>query len=126
MDDVSLSELPRALLATLRSLPGTRAPVWLVFEEDEYETCFGDGRFLYPRAAFLSEAEAGACLKEKREEAARRKEPQTLSYRYSLKKVEIVRDESRNLLCADLRLESAERVSLPEIVRLLTSPTHGA
>jgi hypothetical protein len=37
---------------------GSALPVHLILYEDLYETAFGDGKFLYPHAAFWSEAKA--------------------------------------------------------------------
>src|SRR6188768_3205990 len=54
-----IPEVPPNLLARLRTAPG-RMPVevHLVLEEDDYETKYGDGRFLALRAAFLDPAAA--------------------------------------------------------------------
>ena len=116
-----LADVPRPLLAKLRSLPGTRADVYVLFQEDEYETAFGDGRFLYPCAAFLDERAATEDLERRRgeQEAARRMDPHTTGYRYSLKPIEVVRDEARNQLVADLQFDKDERLTLQDLVRLL-------
>jgi hypothetical protein len=122
-ESLPLSELSRPLLAALRALPGMRAEAWLVLEEDEYETKFGDGRFLYACAAFLHEAAARARLDHlKGLDAARRKDPGTLGTLYHLKRVELLRDEARNELRGDLRKEAAERYGLADVVRLLATP----
>jgi len=119
-ESLPLAALSRPLLAALRSVCGTRAPAWLLFEEDEYETTLGDGRFLYPCAAFLDEAAACARVGQLVAlDAGRRKDPGSLGTRYHLKAIELVRDESRNELRGDLKKESAEQVTLADVVRLL-------
>ncbi len=116
-----LAGMPGPLLARLRSLPGTRATVYLILEEDEYESGLGDGRFLYPRAAFLDEPSAKSQLDRLvADDAARRSASSRFGYSYRLKAVEIEREESRNRLVADLKLESYEHCSVEDVVRLLS------
>ena len=118
-DVLPISDVPARLLATLRALPGTRVPVWVLFEEDDYETRFGDGRFLYPRAAYLAERDAVACLEEKRRENALRTDAHHLGYLYHLKQAELVRDEAHDRLTATLDLKVGERLSIQDLMRLL-------
>lgn len=106
-----MKDVPPATLAALRRLPGTRATVYLILEEDEYETKFGDGLFHYPKEAFLDEAAA----------SARRKELATKGRIYHLKVVEIEREESKNRIVADLRKQPHEKFTLADVVRLLAS-----
>ncbi len=123
MESLPLAELPRPLLAALRALPATRAMAWLILEEDEYETTLGDGRFLYACAAFLDEAAARARLDQlKQLDAARRKNAGILGTLYTLKRVELLRDEARNELRGDLKKESDEQYRLADLVRLLATP----
>jgi hypothetical protein len=124
-ESLPLSELSRPLLAALRSLPGTRAAAWLILEEDEYETRFGDGRFLYPKAASLDEAVARARLAELAAlDAECRRDPRNLGWFYSLKRIELRRDESQDRLRAEVQRDVDERFSLQDVVRLLRpSPT---
>jgi hypothetical protein len=98
-----LREVPPSILARL----GTRTAVYVVLEEDLYETKFGDGRFLYPREAFLDEASARRWMERRMTEG--------LAYR--IKAVRVEREESR--LVAELALENGERCSLKDLVRLL-------
>lgn len=104
-----MKDIPPALLAALRRLPGTKATVHIILEEDEYESKFGDGRFLYPKAAFLEEGAA----------AAHQKRLATKGMVYHLKTVEIEREESKNRITAELRLESCEEYGLADVLRLL-------
>ena len=122
MTSMPLGDVPRPLLAALRSFPGTRAPVWLLLEEDEYETLLGDGRFLYACAAYLEEAAARA----RHEQLValdrdRRKDPAALGTLYYLKKIELVRQEARNELQGDLGKEAFEHYALGDVVRLLAT-----
>jgi hypothetical protein len=124
-ESLPLSALTRPLLAALRSLPGTRAAAWLILEEDEYETRFGDGRFLYPSSASLDEAVARARLAELAAfDAECRKDPRNLGRFYSLKRIELLRDESQDRLRAEFQRDVDERFTLEDVVRLLRpSPT---
>jgi hypothetical protein len=103
-----MKDVPAALLAALRRLPGTRATVFLVLEEDEYETKFGDGRFLYAKAAFLDESAAAAV-----------KAPKGMLFHR--RTVEIEREEARNQLVADLELGPNEHFTLEKVVQLLSA-----
>jgi hypothetical protein len=120
-ESIPLSRLPPTLLSRLRSLPGTRTTVHVILEEDVYETCFGDGRFLYPREAFLDEPSARARLAELQAENERKKPDTGVGYRYVLKAVQIERQEHENRILADLKMDRDERCSLEDLVRLLTA-----
>lgn len=120
-DILALADVPAPLLAALRRLPGTRAPAWIVFEEDVYETSFGDGRFLYPRAAFLDAPAARACLDDlRRKDSARPKD--TTGMRYTLKQVGLVRDEAHDQLLLEFVPGPDERLSLRDLVKRLSTP----
>jgi len=115
-----LVDVAAPLLAKLRSLPGTRVTIHLILEEDEYESKLGDGRFLYACAAFFDEAPARAWLADLvSQDAAGRKTPQDFGMLYSMKSVELGRDEARNRLVGDLKQETFERYSIEDVVRLL-------
>jgi hypothetical protein len=120
MDSLPLADVPRPLLARLRSLPGTRVAVYVILEEDEYESKFGDGRFLYPRAAFWGETAARAAMaRMQSEDAARRKEADVLGSLYRMKTVEIVREEAHNRLVTAVQPDPIEHYSLADLLKLL-------
>jgi hypothetical protein len=56
-------------------------------------------------------------------DTGRRKDPGTLGTLYHLKRIELVRDESRNELLGELRKESFEHYELRDVVRLLAVTT---
>lgn len=97
MDSLPAMDVPYEVLARI---PAT---VYLVLEEDLYETRFGDGRFLYPRSASWG----------------RRLPPPDLELlRFSVKAIEIRREADR--IVADLRKDPDDRYSLADVVRLLS------
>ena len=114
-----IPEVPPNLLARLRTAPG-RMPVevHLVLEEDDYETKYGDGRFLALRAAFLDPAAAKArrdrLVKENEERLLAKKG--TVGYTYHLKSVRLILDESNNRIFTDAAYPTRD------IVRLLGAP----
>ena len=87
-----MKDVAAPALAKLRARPGTRHELHLVLEEDEYESKFGDGRFLYPRGAFLEPGEAARFRdgRAKREMIA-----------WHVETVVVVRDEMKNQLTMD-------------------------
>ena len=114
-----IPEVPPKLLARLRTSPG-RMPVTvhLVLEEDDYETKYGDGRFLALRAAFLDPEAAKARrdqLAKENEERLQAKKA-TVGHTYHLKTVRLILDESKNQIFTDAAYPTRD------IVRLLTSP----
>ena len=60
---VSALPMSPALESALAALAGgATLPVHLILFEDRYETSFGDGKFLYPHAAFWDGEQCLACL----------------------------------------------------------------
>ena len=114
-----ISEVPPKLLERLRTSPG-RMPVavHLVLEEDDYETKYGDGRFLALRAAFRDPAAAKARqdrLTKENEELLLAKKG-TVGHTYHLKSVRLILDESKNQIFTDAAYPTRD------IVRLLSAP----
>ena len=112
-----ISDVPPKLLAKLRNSPG-RVPVTvhLVLEEDEYETRYGDGRFLALRASFL-DPEAAKAHREKlvkENEARLLARKATVGYSYHLKSARLILDEPTNQIYTDAAYPTRD------IVRLLT------
>lgn len=86
------------------------ARVWILLEEDEYETKFGDGRFLYARAAFWTESEATAKRANLRADGS--------GLLYTLKTLDLLRDGDG--VAADLHLGPDEHYTLEKVVQLLS------
>jgi hypothetical protein len=101
--------------AVRRRLGGAPRTVFVLFEEDEYESCFGDGVFLYARAAFWEGDAARARLREL--EASR--PPEGLWYRFSIAEVALELDERHGALGSVLSLPPYARCRLDELVELL-------
>jgi hypothetical protein len=82
------------------------ARVWILLEEDEYETRFGDGRFLYATAAFWTESEATARV------------VRGTGILYTVKTLDLVRDGDG--VAGDLKLGPDEHYTLEKVVELLS------
>lgn len=82
------------------------ARVWILLEEDEYETKFGDGRFIYAKAAFWTESEARARL------------TTGTGWICTVKAIDLVRDGDG--VAADLKLGPDEHYTLEKVVALLS------
>ncbi len=114
---VPMAMVPKKFLSKLKGHAHEQKAIYLVLYEDCYETNFGDGRYLYPEAAFWTESEAGEAITrlQKGETDSGKKE----WYRYYVKEIAISVDESEKKVVADLRIESYEHYSLTDIIRLL-------
>jgi hypothetical protein len=102
--------------------------VYLILSEDEYETRLGDGKYLYPEAAFWDPSAAQAHLARLQQASAEyRKEPsRSLHYTYTLKEVRLRADPLRRVLAAELGLNPYEHDSIEDVVRLLAErPAEG-
>ncbi|MDQ7822296.1 MAG: hypothetical protein RDV48_05835 [Candidatus Eremiobacteraeota bacterium] len=111
-----LDKVPPAVREHLKSRSPGPVKVYLVLVEDFYETSFGDGRFLYPEAAYYTREAAGEKISRlQREEPDKAKREW---YRYTLKEV-ILRVEGAEIV-ADLNIDSFEHYSIEDIVRLLS------
>ena len=101
--------------AVLRHLSGGPHPVFLVLLEDRYETGMGDGKFLYPEAAFWERQAAERFIADRK---AHEKDPAKRQwYEYSLKEVVLRRAGAE--VAAELRLEPYQHFSVEDVVRLL-------
>ena len=104
------------------------ARVWILLEEDEYETKFGDGRFLYAKEAFWTESEAAARLSNlEADDLEWRRFATGYSILYSLTTLDLVRDGDG--VAADLQLGPDEHYTLEKVIQLLsvepTAPPRG-
>ncbi len=115
---LDLRDVPAPVLGELRSRPRREASVHLVLFEDLYETAFGDGRFLYPEAAFWDDAAALAFLRRKEDEEARRPRDE-IGRAYTRKLIRLRADEAHDALLAELGIAEYERYSIVDVVRLL-------
>lgn len=115
---LDLRSVPATVLDVLSSHPGREASVHLVLFEDLYETAFGDGRFLYPEAAFWDDAAALAFLRQKETEEARRPRDE-VGRAYTRKVIRLRADASRGVLLAELGIAEYEHYSVVDVVRLL-------
>ena len=96
--------MPKAPDSVLLRLP---ARVWILLEEDEYETKYGDGRFLYATAAYWTESEA------------RFRVVTGTGIRYTVKALDLVRDGHG--VAGDLKLGPDEHYTLEKVVELLST-----
>ena len=87
------------------------ARVWLLLEEDEYETKFGDGRFLYATAAFWTESEATARM------------VTGTGFLLTVKPLDLVRDGDG--VAGDLKLVPDEHITLEKVIELLSGGRAG-
>ncbi|MBI5240738.1 MAG: hypothetical protein HY926_09720 [Elusimicrobia bacterium] len=111
------ARLPAAKVpaAVLRELGGGPRPVFVVLLEDRYETGLGDGKYLYPEAAFWERDAAERFIADRKaneKDAAKRE-----WHEYSLKEVSLRREGDE--AAAELRLESYQHFSVEDVVRLL-------
>ncbi len=117
-DNISLSaaafEVPAALRARLESGPSS---AWLVLLEDHYETMFGDGEYLYPRAAFWDKVDAEHYIEDTRlaeTDAAKRQ-----WYGYTVREVPLRLDRARSAITIAQGPGPNEHFDIADVVRLL-------
>lgn len=103
-----LTAVPAPVISRLSDSRGV-GRVFLVLQEDLYESSFGDGKFLTPAAAFWEAADARAFI-------LRQGKPG-----FTVKTVKLRVDAERRQLCADLGVELYEHYSIEDVVRLLSS-----
>ena len=109
--------MAKAPASVLARLP---ARVWILLEEDEYETKLGDGRYVYAREAFWDEAAAAARLRHlTAEDLEWRRFATGYSLLYTLKAVDLARNGDG--VSGDLHLEHEECYTLEKIVELLSA-----
>ena len=119
MSVLSMSEIPPQLLARLRKAKGgLPVDLHLVLAEDDYETKYGDGRFLYLKAVSFDAASAKARKErlEKENLETLEKKKATVGYTYHLRTTRIILNEHRQ----EVMTESGYPPQ--DIIRLLGSP----
>ncbi|MDE2039832.1 MAG: hypothetical protein KGO96_08590 [Elusimicrobia bacterium] len=104
----------------LSRLSGGPRQLWLVLYEDVYETTFGDGKFLYPAAAFWSSEDALRWMAAAPPPIRRTAKECALGYRLTMKPVSLSMADGR--LKADLSVGPCERYSLADVLRRLAQP----
>ncbi|KAF0244645.1 MAG: hypothetical protein FD180_2312 [Planctomycetota bacterium] len=112
---VPLETVPRPVRWRVEAASGTKR-VYLVLEEDLYESSFGDGRFLYPVAAFWEVEEAHAFAAAKNAGLANSRPSHTV------REVRLRMDHGRGELKAELAIEVFEHYSINDVIRLLHRP----
>ncbi|MEK7467370.1 MAG: hypothetical protein AAB074_08150 [Planctomycetota bacterium] len=110
-----LKEVPRPIRWRVEAASGAK-PAWVVLEEDLYESAQGDGRFLYPVAAFWEEAEAMSLA------AMKNTGPTAAHPSHTVKEVKLRIDHGHGVMRAALGIGMFEHYSLDDVVRLLASP----
>ena len=119
MSVLSMSAIPPQLLAKLRKARGGHpVEVHLVLSEDDYETKYGDGRFLYLKAVFFDAASAKARKErlEKENLETLEKKKATVGYTYHLRTTRVILNEHRQ----EIMTESGYPPQ--DIIRLLAAP----
>jgi hypothetical protein len=109
-----MAKAPESVLARLP------ARVWILLEEDEYESRFGDGVFVYATAAFWDEAAAKARHDHLvAEDLEWRRFATGFSIWYTLRELDLDR-KGDEVLC-DLKLERDDHYTLEKVVELLSA-----
>ena len=111
---VAADQVPAGVRAQLEAGPRS---VNLVLLEDRYETSFGDGKFLYPQAAFWDKAAA-----EKYVDKIKRDETDPASrewYEYTLREIPLRIDPERGIVMHGADIGPYERFSVVDVVCLL-------
>lgn len=119
---VSALPMSPALESALGALAGgATLPVHLILFEDRYETSFGDGKFLYPYAAFWDGERCDACLRRLIEEEELKIAAgfYSLGYAFTTKELTVRLDAPTQTVIADLRIGAYEHYDLNEVLLLL-------
>lgn len=119
---VSVLLMSPAQVSALSALAsGAPRPVHLILFEDRYETSFGDGKFLYPYAAFWNAEQCDACLRKLKEEEELKIAAgfYSLGYAYTAKELSLRLDAATQQVVADLRIGPYEHYNLSEVLLLL-------
>lgn len=90
--------------------------VHLVLSEDTYETCQGDGRFIYPLAAFWTEEDSRAFIRLREAEAS---DAERRWIEYTTRGIVLEVDRAAGLVRAALGVETYEHYSIHDVIRLL-------
>jgi hypothetical protein len=100
---------------------GTVHLAHLILYEDRYETAFGDGKFLYPHAAFWDAEQCNACLQRLGDEEDLKIAAgfYSVGREFTAKELLIRLDRAEQKVVADLRIGAYEHYDLNEILLLL-------
>ena len=122
--EIPFDEIPERLRSVLIGSPDPKT-LFLVLYEDRYETAFGDGKFLYPKAIFSTEAAAQEFISSQASPPPKDdKKEIELGYEYSLKRVILTADPGRKMLSGALGVGAYEHFSIDDILRLLVETAH--
>jgi len=116
---VPFSAVHESVLGRLTS--GSALPVYLILYEDLYETAFGDGKFLYPHAAFWDAAQGKSCLERLQDEETLKIKAgfYSIGCAFTANEVLIRADPAAQEVVADLRIEAYQHYDLNKILLLL-------
>ncbi len=118
--ELPLSEVPSRIVDIIRIRAPSPTRIYLVLKEDEYETGFGDGKWLYAESGFTNEEEARVHWDDLEEEALEKRKESSFWYTYTFKEVTLYVDDSGRRVIADLDIEPYEHYGLDDICRLLS------
>ena len=95
--------------------------VHLILYEDRYETAFGDGKFLYPHAAFWDADQCSACLQRLNDEEDLKIAAgfYSIGRAFTANELFIHLDAAEQKVVADLRIEAYQHYDLNEVLLLL-------
>jgi hypothetical protein len=111
---VAAAQVPARVRSRLEAGPRSAC---LVLLEDRYETALGDGKYLYPNAAFWDKSAAEQYVDEiKRSESDSAKREW---YEYTLREIPLRMDPERGVVIAGLGPGPYEHFSIVDVVRLL-------
>ena len=114
-DGLPLRSLSWSIRRKLRaSSKGQWISLFLLLEEDEYETLMGDGKFRYLHATCWEEKDARRLLAQLEEEDRQRRSEQegSTGMLYSLKEIGVLVDEAKGRILARLHVEPYDRFRL--------------
>lgn len=117
--EISIGKISPRCLKLIRQWPLNKGIFYIVLEEDEYETSFGDGKFLDLKAAFWDKASAKKYMENKQRQGVLYRKKSEFWYKHSLKSVQAVFDSVNKKLFAELNIASYEHYSLDEILNHL-------
>lgn len=116
---VNLKKIPSFCLKKIKKWKNGKGNIFIVLEEDEYETGLGDGKFLDLKAAFWDKISAEKYLKGKKRQGKLFNETKTYWYKHSLKSIPVTVDTAMKIAETDLNIDSYEHYDLENIFNSL-------
>lgn len=112
---VNLEKIPSFCIDRMNKWKEGKGNVFIVLEEDEYETGLGDGKFLDLKAAFWDRTSAERYLKGKERQRKIYSETKSCWYKHYLKTIPVTVDKALKIAAADLNIDSYEHYDLESI-----------